>query len=317
VQAEQRQEIEQAAAEVGLPREYLERAAAIVDAQRSERHIPRPRRQRLAMLSALGLAAGVALSVGLHGVRGTGPSAPPTAPAKVVSASPSPVTPLIGPCTEVDLSRHVTHRLDQPMLPTPGNNLVTLVSGLTADGVTRRIMHGVPFRLDGVVLVGPGETANGEGISVEVAPQVEGITIGRKVRRLHFLQGTHWRADGGTKVGAYIVHYQDGTRLEIPIRYGEDVRDWWVVSDRETQVSGARVAWSGSNEATAQARTRIRLYMKSWENPYPDRTIRSLDMVTGDQPSGPSASAPFLVGLTVEQERSTAGPASQSSTAAD
>jgi hypothetical protein len=134
-----------------------------------------------------------------------------------------------------------------------------------------------------------------------VAPQVEGIPIHQKARRLHFLHGTHWRARGGTKIGAYILQYEDGTRLEIPIRYGEDVRDWWVVSDRQSRVSGARVAWIGSNQAAASANSRIRLYMKSWENPYPERTIRSLDMVTGEQPSGESAPAPFLVGLTAEQ----------------
>jgi hypothetical protein len=103
------------------------------------------------------------------------------------------------------------------------------------------------------------------------------------------------------EIGAYIVHYEDGTRLELPIRYGEDVRDWWVRSDPEPRVTRARIAWNGSNEAAARMRSRIRLYTRSWANPYPERTIRSLDMVTGEQAAGPEAPAPFLVGLTVEQ----------------
>jgi len=133
-------------------------------------------------------------------------------------------------------------------------------------------------------------------------PQVEGIPIDRKATRLHFLHATHWRARDGTQIGAYIVHYADGTRLEIPIRYGEDMRDWWERSDRETRVTRARVAWSGSNEASSRLRSKIRLWVSSWTNPYPQKPIVTLDMVTGEQPAGPQAPAPFLVGLTVEQE---------------
>jgi hypothetical protein len=308
-QAEQHHQLLQAAIEVGLPADYLERAAAIVAERQAERESVRRqrkwRRERLGSLMALIVAVGIG-GAGLGHLVGR-PSPTDWAPlppviAPIAPMSPDAAAPLMGPCTEVDLSPHVTQRLDEAMLPTPGNHLGMLLAGLRGDGVSHRILHGIPFRLDGVVLVGPGETSSGEGTAMTVAPQVEGIAIDRQVKRLHFLHGTHWRTNDGAEIGAYIIHYADGTRLEIPIRYGEDVRDWWVRSDPAPRVTRARVAWSGSNEAAARLGSRIRLYISSWENPYPEKTIRSLDMVTGEQAAGRAAPAPFLVGLTMEQE---------------
>jgi hypothetical protein len=308
-QAEQHHHLVQAAIEVGLPAEYLERAAAIVAEQQAERESARlqrkGRRERWGSLIALGVAVGIVLAgLGQQVNRlGSLPALPPppSGAAAIAPISPGPAVPLMGPCTEVDLSPYVTQRLDEPMLG-PGNHLGTLLAGLRAGGVSHRTLRGVPFRLDGVVLVGPGETFSGDGVATKVEPQVEDIAIEHPVKRLHFLHGTHWRARDGAEIGAYIVHYEDGTRLEIPIRYGEDVRDWWERSDPEPRVTRAQVAWSGSNEASSQRHSGIRLYLSSWENPYPERTIRSLDMVTGEQGAGPAAPAPFLVGLTLEQE---------------
>jgi hypothetical protein len=43
--------------------------------------------------------------------------------------------------------------------------------------------------------------------------------------------GNAFGADDGTEIGAYIVHYTEGTDERIPIIYGKDVRDWWRNSD--------------------------------------------------------------------------------------
>lgn len=296
----------QAAIELGLPAEYLERAATLVAEQQVEREVANRRRKghrgRSAVLIAMSLAAGIAILGSYHQENHRRTSAAPLPPHPVAAAIAfvPPAAALIGPCTEVDLSPYVTQRLDEPMLPTPGNDLRNLLAGLQGDGVSHRTMHGIPFRLKGVVLVGPGEAFSGGGAATTVPPQVEGITVGQKVKRLHFLHGTHWRARDGTKIGAYIVHYADGTRLEIPIRYGEDLRDWWVRGDPNSRVTQARVAWRGSNEAT----DRIRLYLRTWENPYPGRAIQSVDMVTGAQAAGRETPVPFLVGLTAEQASS-------------
>src|SRR5438128_1923029 len=87
---------------------------------------------------------------------------------------PSPLSLWVGCCTAllvgcpavagtffpVDLSHHVNYGLTRPMLNVPGNNLAGLGEGLKPDHPLKTLA-GVPFRIDGVVLVGPGEIEGG------------------------------------------------------------------------------------------------------------------------------------------------------------
>lgn len=201
---------------------------------------------------------------------------------------------------QVDLSHHVTHSLYEGMLKGPGNNLANLAGGAPGDQAPRKTMLEIPFRLDGLILVGPGESSNGRtGEPVEVVKKVEAIPVGRKADRLYFLHATNFHATDGDKLAAYVVHYADGTKEEIPVRYGEDIRDWWNFgSDKDAGVSKGQIAWTGNCEASSRDGIDTRLFMKTWKNPHPEREIRTLDMVSGDQPSGQGAPAPFLVAVT-------------------
>src|SRR5215212_9864377 len=103
---------------------------------------------------------------------------------------------------QVDLSKQVTHSLYEPMLKTPGSDLSALATGTAPDQTPRKTLKGIPFRLDGVVLVGPGESSSGiTGEPAPVAKKVEGIPIGRKAEKLYFLQATHWDATEGARLG--------------------------------------------------------------------------------------------------------------------
>src|ERR1051326_4852412 len=179
---------------------------------------------------------------------------------------------------QVDLSKHVNTSLYEGMLKTEGNDLAALGSGASATEAPRKTLKGVPFRLDGVILVGPGESSNGTtGEPVPVPKKVEGIPIGRKAERLYFLQATHWSTEPGTKIGAYIVHYADASTVEIPMRYGEDLLDWWSVPGQNDTVTDAQIAWTGTNDAATRsdASFKIRLFLKTWKNPNPDKEIKS------------------------------------------
>jgi hypothetical protein len=204
------------------------------------------------------------------------------------------------PYFQVDLSKQVNTSLYEAMLKTDGNDLASLGSGASATETPRKTLKGVPFRLDGVILVGPGESSNGTtGEPVPLAKKVEGIPIGRKAEKLFFLHATHWSVEKDTKIGAYLVHYADGSTVEIPLRYGVDLVDWWAVPGRDESVTDGQIAWTGTNTASSRsdASIRIRLFLKTWQNPHPDQEIKTIDMVTGDQKGGPGAAAPFLVGL--------------------
>jgi hypothetical protein len=93
-------------------------------------------------------------------------------------------------------------------------------------------------------------------------------------------------------IGHYVVRFADGQTHEIPIVYGEDVRDWWTQANEIGQGS-AEPVWSGAN-TTSPDGPMVSLYMTSWSNPRPDQTIETIDFS-----STMENAAPFLVAITL------------------
>jgi len=203
------------------------------------------------------------------------------------------------PFFTVDLSRQMNFRLFDGMLGY-GNDLADLGDSITPESPIR-VLQGVPFLLDGLLLVGPGYAGD-----VKVPRQIQGIPVGRKAARLYLLQGCHYIGSQGANVGSYVVHYADGTSATIPIRYGLDLADWWGYT--QSRASEAVIAWRGRNEAAAHwdwfqgwaaalgHPLGVQLYLKTWVNPTLDVEITSLDLVNGATAS--SGVAPFLVAVT-------------------
>jgi serine/threonine protein kinase len=124
--------------------------------------------------------------------------------------------------------------------------------------------------------------------------RIEGIPIGRACSKLHFFHGTAWTAHDGEHVGSYIVHYADGRRKEIALRYNDEFRNWWWSPRERVVLNGATLAWFGANGATG-LNNHISLYAITWNNPFPNVPISSLDFV-----STRSSSCPFLLAVTAE-----------------
>ncbi len=95
----------------------------------------------------------------------------------------------------------------------------------------------------------------------------------------------------GTVVGQYVLHYTEGSREPLDIVYGEDVRDWWVVTDRAEVITKAQVAWQGRTSNGNE----VRVYKRTWENPQPDKEVATIKFI-----STMTRSAPFLIALTLE-----------------
>jgi hypothetical protein len=124
--------------------------------------------------------------------------------------------------------------------------------------------------------------------------EVRSIPVERRCRRLHFLHGTAWHEDNGTRIGSYVIHFVDGRQTEVPIIYGRDVRNWWLT--KEQHAAGTPVAvWVGSTPAAAREGFDIHLFHSVWENPRPDVEVRDFDFVSAD-----SQCPPFLIGVTAE-----------------
>jgi WD40 repeat protein len=168
-----------------------------------------------------------------------------------------------------------------------GNHLAELPRGIQVFADTR-------FDVRGLVQVLGKPYPSGD---YRYPKQVDGIPISRKLGRLqilHSIGGT--RPPDGTRVGHYLVHYANGRREEIPIIYGRDARDWHEHPGAPVGVTGAVIAWKGSNPACKLAGTRgIRLFKRTWENPAPDVEVTTVDFVAEHE-----GAHPFLVALTAE-----------------
>ncbi len=107
--------------------------------------------------------------------------------------------------------------------------------------------------------------------------QIE-IPVGRAAKSLLFIHATLWTDRGGRRIGAYRVHYADGTSEEAPLMYGANVVSW--IDQRA--VSGAARAWSGRTGGGQRAV----LSRFQWDNPHPEKEIRSIEAVSDGTEAG-------------------------------
>ena len=108
------------------------------------------------------------------------------------------------------------------------------------------------------------------------------------------------RASEWNRVGAYVVHYNDGSTERIPIVYGRDLVNWWFWGRGFQEVpTDARVAWTGPNDISETNQgLQVRLFAMTWTNPHPEKEITTLDVV-----SAGTLCDPFLVAATLERDR--------------
>jgi WD40 repeat protein len=130
-----------------------------------------------------------------------------------------------------------------------------------------------------------------------------GIPIEAKCQTLNFVHAAMFPPRGPNQtdeaIGEYIVHYEDGSTVPIPIVTGKDVADWLQVPERGNRIGDAIVAWTGrrANGDGPYDPTTANLYLTSWTNPRPDQPILSIDFLATDSPQMPK---PFLVAITVK-----------------
>ncbi len=190
------------------------------------------------------------------------------------------------PSGSIDLTPHYNGWLDVAWLPPRrlenlNNDLAELPVGITTLG-------GVAFDVRGVVQVA-GSVPELRGW---FPTQVTNIAIGRACQRLHFLQAATGDGKIGRAIGRYVLHLADGRQHAHDLRLHRDLGPWWGTSQSK---AAAPVVWTGDNPTARAANMKLRLFMLTVENPFPETPVVAFDFV-----SEPEASAPFLVALTVE-----------------
>ena len=148
-----------------------------------------------------------------------------------------------------------------------------------------RTLAGTRFDIRGLIQV--------QQESDKFPPEVDGIAVGQRCARLHFLHAAINAAlvGDGTKIGRYVVCYTGGQQREVSITLGVDLADWFTTETNRPFV----IAWTGENPKSRRASQKIHLFKSTWPNPLPEEEIRTLDF-EAIRP-GP---CPFLVALTAE-----------------
>lgn len=166
-----------------------------------------------------------------------------------------------------------------------GNDLSALPSGL-------QTLAGVEWDIRGII-----QLAGKSPSSKKFPDQVTGIKVNQKCRKLNFLHAAGFGRidDEGAQIGLYIIHIATNhMRMEVPIIYGQDVRNWHVLAD-ETPAKDLVVAWNGDNDVSKRQGRSLRLFKTTWVNLLPDVPVESIDFV-----SSLANPAPFLIAITAE-----------------
>jgi tetratricopeptide (TPR) repeat protein/predicted Ser/Thr protein kinase len=144
---------------------------------------------------------------------------------------------------------------------------------------------GIDFDARGAITVSP----RGEGRS-RIAQTT--VPINRHVRRMHFVQSALSTERDGTQIGSYVIPLSDGTREELALIYGLNVRA--QRGDYKTTPEAQTVVWPDKGPQMA-AGAKVQVFVLTWINPRPDSEVRSVDFFSAE-----TRSTPHLLAITIE-----------------
>jgi hypothetical protein len=185
----------------------------------------------------------------------------------------------------INLSAYYNASLDESWHGNANNDLSSLPAGV-------QVLSDTEYDVRGIV-----QLSGKPSFSKHFPARVNGIKIQQKCSRLHFLHAAGFGslADEGQQLGGYVIHFATNQmQLEVPIVYGQDLRDWHKLAG-EKPSADLKVAWTGTNAISAAARNSIRLFSTTWVNILPNVEIESVDFV-----STTNSAAPFLIAITAE-----------------
>lgn len=196
----------------------------------------------------------------------------------------------------LDLTEHYNALLNVSWFPVRYVHLLASdLSSLPSGTVS---FAGIPFDVRGVVqLRAPLNPWLETGVPNlrQLPERVEDIRVGEKFTRLHALMGAVGKEPDGTPIGAFILHYADGRQAELPINYGDHVRDWWSGAEAREEIRDGSVVWRGKTHLTRALGGEVRVFVSRFENPRPEVVVERIDFA-----SKLTASGPFLIALTIE-----------------
>jgi hypothetical protein len=186
-------------------------------------------------------------------------AAPAAEPAATAVAPATDTQPLM-----LDLDRFYNERF---ITPTKTNDNWKSVAG-------RQVFDGLPFQVDGRGCVYGSKVAGEHKDFI-------GIQVGRKFDELHLLHVTQWADVEGQQIALIRFNYADGSKHEFPILFGGQVRDSHRMPSEEKELltdPNTKVVWRGPG--AARFKSTLRLFKSLLVNPFPEKTVNTLDVVS-------------------------------------
>jgi hypothetical protein len=160
--------------------------------------------------------------------------------------------------------------------------------GNDAAGIYRRQMFdGLPFHVDGRIVVYGQSQVNWDDRGKKNAtagthyPDKTGIPVGRKFEELHLIHATYWPDVEGETIALIRLNYADGTKAELPIIYGGQVRDFQRIRTEESETMSdldTKIIWRGPGQADFKSTQRA--FKSRLMNPNPEKVVVTMDVVS-------------------------------------
>lgn len=151
-----------------------------------------------------------------------------------------------------------------------------------------QVIGGIPYQLP-ATMTDPAVMmiAGGSTIRPNLPVSLTGIPVNQKFSKIGFLHTLMYpTAPSGTTIGNYIIHYSDGTQVDQPIVFQQNIDDWYVPSINPAVVIAKKYTMTNGGERA--------VFNTLFTNPNPGKTIATIDMI------GQSKAIIALLGITGE-----------------
>ena len=151
---------------------------------------------------------------------------------------------------------------------------------------------------NGITLSGmPGVNAPDAVTNIEINRNADALFFLHTFFRTREWRPRERRREEPPVVFQYIIHYADGEKETIDVRYGQGV-DHYIQSEPKG-LKDASLAWA---EPFPKDNSKFAaIYQMQWNNPHPEAEIKSIDIVNSDD--GRRWGAPVLLAVTTARQK--------------
>jgi hypothetical protein len=120
------------------------------------------------------------------------------------------------------------------------------------------------------------------------------VDLQGKADMLAFLHSGGW-IDPNVKQATYVIDYADGTKVEIPVIGGKNIKDWAGPGDSadEVKYDPTMGLLLPAISVPSPQFSRATVWMVLWKNPHPEKPIASLEVI------GANEGVPGLIGVSL------------------